>query len=153
MFWQTYLAAVIVIGLVVSDAKKTILVFIESPFKTNSKIMSASSEIFWSLGYMSTTVLTTLHLSKMTIYCTTLKSLPQSGRSKSLKIRGWKISGDLEDWYDMQSVFCCGLILGTGLMVLHTQFMTAWRGQSSRHGMTDIGTFLRRPIRIPRLCC
>jgi len=55
-----YLAAVIVVGLVVSEAKKMILLFIEFSFKNDSKIMPASSKIVWSLGYMSTTVLTTL---------------------------------------------------------------------------------------------
>jgi len=44
---------------------------------------------------------------------------------KALKFIGWKKSGDLEDWSVIQSVFCCGLILGKSLMVLHTQFMTA----------------------------
>jgi len=56
----------------------------------------------------------------MTIYCTTLQSLPQSGWSKIYKTLGWKKSGDLEHWFDIQSVFYWGLILGTGLMVLHT---------------------------------
>jgi len=46
MFWMIYLAAAIVFGLVISDAKKIILVFIEPPFKKDSKIMPASSKIF-----------------------------------------------------------------------------------------------------------